>query len=974
MLLNRSSRSALNLAVSALAISAFIPTFARAQAETTPAADDVAAQTPAARPEEIIVVGTGSRLRSKDYQTASPIVSFGSDLLEKQGVTNVTNFLTGLPSLVGSSTSRDNSGDRAGIGYTGLNLLNLRNLGVDRTLVLINGRRQVAGVQGSQAVDINTIPVSLIERVDVLTGGASAIYGADGVTGVVNFVLKQNFEGVSAQAQAGISKYGDSGDRFAALTAGHNFAGGRGNVTLAYEYGSSDRLQTRDRPQFTGSRQIGFFRNPDYTPNTPGVYSRTPLNDVRYEWSSRQGAVDVTFDGVPDFRGDGKPYNLGTEIPGGYSRGSDDTLVSDYGNDLLPSIKRHVVNFNARFEVSPALKLFVETKYANTKSYSLGQPTFDYYLFVPQDNPYIPASIQAAIDPNYGGVLVTRDNFDLGQRGENIKRETFRSVIGAEGDLSSSLHYEVSYVFGRTDVTNHFVNDRYTDRFNAALDAVRDPATGQITCRVNLEPAAAPTITFKPGECRPINLFGEGRSDPAGVDFVRANTTERSRITQHVVNASLSGNTSSFFNLPGGPVGFVVGGEYRRESSRFVPDVLEQQGLTFSNKLGITAGKFEVKEAFGELDLPLLKDKPFFHVLDISGAVRYADYTSTGGATTWKVDAAWAPIRDIRFRGTISQAVRAPNIGELYGAAGQTYTFFDDPCLPSNVGLGKSTRPANCVALLTAAGLTPAQIASFEDTRTVNIAGISSGNPNLQPEKARTWTAGVVIQPSFVRGLAIAVDWYDIKLKQAINTVDAQKLAELCVDQPTIDNPFCASIVRAPGSGLIVDYTVQPQNVAAFRTSGLELNVNYAFSIEKIGNFQLKLVGNYLNKLTFVDSPGAEPRSTLGETYQPQYQAFLSASYQSGQFGFNYSLSWWDKTRRYSADRTNGNPNYVDPKYAWYKERWVHNISANFTVNKTSEFYAGINNLFNQQPDLGSITYPTETSGTSFYAGFRTKF
>lgn len=973
MSLNRSRRAALQLVASTLALAAALPKAALAQAQPAPAAD--AASAPASAPEEGNIVVTGTRLRRTDYQTASPTVSFSQDLLQKQGVTNVTTFLANsLPSLVGSLTSRDNSGDRAGIGYTGLNLLNLRNLGVERTLVLIDGRRQVAGVDGSQAVDINTIPVSLIERVDVLTGGASAIYGADGVTGVVNFVLKRNFEGVSAQAQAGISKYGDSGDRLAAVTAGHNFAGGRGNIVLAYEFSDSDQLQTRDRPKYTGSRQVAFYRNPDYTPDTPGVYSRIPLNDVRYEWSSRMGAVDVTFDGVPEFRGDGKPYNLGTSIPGGYSRGSDDTLVSDYGNDLLPSVTRHVVNLNGRFEVSPAFEIFAEAKYANTRSYSLAQPTFDYYIFVPGDNAYMPETIRAAIDPAAGGVLVTRDNFDLGQRGENIKRETVRSVIGARGDLSSSLHYEVSYVFGRTNVTNRYVNDRYTDRFNAALDAVRDPATGRITCRVNLDPSAAEALTFKPGACSPINLFGEGVSDKAGVDFVRASTTERSRISQHVVNASLSGDTRGFFSLPGGPLGFVLGGEYRRESSRFVPDVLEQKGLTFANKLAISRGRFDVKEVFGELDLPLLKDRPFAHVLDLSGAVRIADYSSTGTATTWKVDAAWAPVRDIRFRGTISQAVRAPNIGELYGAASQTFTFFDDPCITTNLGLGKPSRAANCQALLAQAGLTPAQIAGFEDTRSVNIAGISKGNGQLKPEKARTWTAGVVLQPGFARGLQISIDWYDIKLRQAINTVDAQQLAELCVDQASIDNPFCALIKREAGTGLIIDYTVQPENVADFRTSGLEVNLNYGFSVRKLGEFHLQLVGNYLNKLTFVDSPGAAPRSTLGETYQPQYQAFVSADYQSGPFTFNYSLSWWDKTLRYSADKLAGNPNYVDPKYAWYKERWVQNISATFAVNKTQQFYGGISNLFNQQPDIGSTTYPTETSGTSFYAGFRAKF
>ncbi|MFM9935593.1 MAG: TonB-dependent receptor, partial [Novosphingobium sp.] len=386
----------------------------------------------AASPAQTPIVVTGTRIRRPDYQTASPTVSFGGDLLKKQGVANVTTFLTSLPSLVGSSTSRDNSGDRAGIGTTGLNLLNLRNLGVDRTLVLVDGRRHVSGLEGSQSVDINTIPVDLIDRIDVLTGGASAIYGADGVTGVVNFILKKNFEGVTARVQAGISRYGDSGEKLITATAGHNFADGRGNVSIAYEFGDSDRLQTRDRPQFSGTRSVGFYRNPDYKANTPGSYSRIPLNDVRYEWTSRQGAVDTTFDGIPEFRGDGKPYNLGTSIPGGYSRGSDDTLVSDYGNDLLPAITRHVVNLNTHYDFSNAFQVFAEAKYANTKSYSLGQLTFDYYLFVPQDNPYIPANIRAAIDPANGGVLVTRDNFDLGQRGENIKRETIRTVVGAK--------------------------------------------------------------------------------------------------------------------------------------------------------------------------------------------------------------------------------------------------------------------------------------------------------------------------------------------------------------------------------------------------------------------------------------------------------------------------------------------------------------------------------------------------------------
>lgn len=959
------------LARSAIAVALLAPAAAFAQEAPQTAAESGA--TEAAQPE---IVVTGSRLRrTTDYATASPTVSLGSQLLQQSGTTNLTDFLTGLPALVGSSTSRDNSGDRAGIGTTGLNLLNLRNLGVNRTLVLVDGRRHVSGLEGSQAVDINTIPEDLIDRIDVLTGGASAVYGADGVTGVVNFVLKKNFEGVTARAQAGISKYGDAGNRLIGITAGHNFAGGRGNISIAYEYGGEDRLNSRQRPELSGTDAVSFVRNPNYVAGQPGSYSRIPMKDVRYQWTARGGAVDVDFDGVPDYNGDGRPYNLGTAIPGGYSVGSDDTLVSDYRNDLRPSTNRHVVNLLGHFDVSDKLQLFGEVKYANVKAYSLAQPTFDYYLFVPEDNPYIPAAIKSAIDPANGGVLVTRDNFDLGQRGESIKRETWRTVVGARGDLNESLHYEVSYVFGQTNVTNHFVNDRYTDRFMAAIDAV-DDGTGKITCRVNLDPTAAQAITFKPGECVPFNVFGEGKSSQAALDFIHANTTEHSRITQHVVNGFVSGDTRSFFSLPGGPVGFVLGGEYRKESSRFDPDPLEVQGLTFSNVLNPSRGSFDVKEGFAEIDLPVFKDRPFFQTLDFSAAVRLSDYSSIGHTTTWKFDGNWAPVRDIRFRGTISQAVRAPNISELYGASSQTFAFFDDPCIVANRSAGTSSRAANCQAILSQAGLTPAQIASFDDTRSTNIAGTQGGNAGLRAEVARTWTAGVVLTPRFVPGLQVSFDWYDIKLKQAINTVEAQQLAELCVDQPTINNQFCSSIHRASGTGLIDDFTLQPQNVANFRTSGLDVNLNYRFAVKKVGAFELKLIGSYLNKLSTIGTPGAEPTDERGQAYyySPKYQLYASATYSTGRFAFNYNMSWWDKTLRYTLVQQANNPNYVAPEYKYFKPRAVHNIYASVDVQKNFQFYGGISNLFNQKPDLGSVLYPTEDIGTSFYAGARVKF
>lgn len=930
------------------------------------------------------VIVTGSRIRRPDYETASPIVSIDANTVQQAGTTNLTDFLTGYPALIGSQTSNLNSGDRAGIGATGLNLLNLRNFGTQRTLVLVDGRRHVSGVAGSQDVDINTIPEDLLERVDVLTGGVSAIYGADAVTGVVNFILKKNFEGFTARAQAGISQKGDAGQKLLTATYGKNFADGRGNIALAYEYGLNDRYTTADRSYLTGANSVAFRRNPNYVANTPGSYYLIPTRDSRYADTARNGAVDIDFDGIPEFTGTGKGYNRGTLLPGNaYSVGGDSTRTADYGNDLLPLVERHVVNAVAHFDFSPAFQMFAEGKFAHTRSYSLAQPTFDYYLLIPQDNPYIPARIASRIDPENGGVLVTRDNFDLGQRGENIYRNTWRGVIGARGDINEATHYEVSYVFGQTNIISHYVNDIYTDRFYAAIDAVRG-TNGQITCRANTVSGYTPdqpynstrtytATTFAPGTCVPLNIFGENVASQAALDFIHANTTDHSRVVQHVVSGNLSGDFRNVFSLPGGELGYSLGAEYRRESSSFTPDPIEAQGLTFTNKQSSTTGSYDVKEVFAELDAPLVKDVPLVHLLDVAAAIRYSDYSTIGTTTTYKADLTYAPTRDFRLRGTYSYAVRAPNIGELFGGQSQTFAFFDDPCTVNNRTLGKATRAANCQVVLAAAGLSAAQIAAYEDPRSVNIAGLTGGNAKLKAERARTWTAGIVLTPSFVKGLSASFDWYDIKLKDAINTVDPQELAELCVDQANTQNQFCNSIQRQSGTGLINGFTVGPQNVASFQTAGLDANITYRLTTAKLGTFNLRVTGNYLNRLDFVGTPGAVATDDLQTAYSPKFQATSDLTWSIGAATLNYGLQWFDKTLRYPATTYAGNPNYVAPQYKYYKARWQHDIYLSFDVNKQFQFYTGVNNVGNQKPDIGAASYPIESVGRYFYAGARVK-
>jgi outer membrane receptor protein involved in Fe transport len=996
-LLSSVGRGAFALAAMMATVSAAAQTAAPGNTDNVPIPADPSAQTPAdaSNGEEIIV--TGTRIRRPDFDSPSPIVSLNAATIQQSGTTNLTDFLTGFPALQGSSTSADNSGSGAGIGATGLNLLNLRNLGTERTLVLVDGRRHVASVPGSQAIDINTIPTDLVERVDVLTGGVSAIYGADGVTGVVNFVLKKNFEGLTARGQAGISEFGDAGKRFISVTAGKNFADGRGNVAVAYEYAEEDRLQARDRSRLRGSNLTAFYRNPadpefkaGYTGGASnGIPDNIPTNDVRYNDTAREGGIDVDFDGQPDYIVDGTgrlvPFSLGTVLRPGFSQGGSGTRVADYSNDLLPDIRRHVVNAIAHYDVSPALTIFAEGKYANNKAYSLGQPSFDYYLLVEDGNPYLPAGLP---DLGNGGVLVTRDNFDIGQRGERITRETYRGVVGVRGDLNPNANYEVSYTFGQSNITNNYIADTYNDRFYAAIDAVRNPANGQITCRVNLDPNWTPNqpyasresfdpTTFQPGECVPINLFGDGAPSQAALDFVRANTTNRSRLRQHVATGVLSGDFGQVFKLPGGPVGFALGAEYRKEESRFIPDAISAQGLTFGNALGREEGEFDVKEGFAELNAPLLRDLPFAHRLSVGAAIRFSDYSTIGNTTTWKFDGTYAPVRDITFNGTYSKAVRAPNIGELFSGRSQTFAFITDPCDASELQNGTASRAANCQALLS--GLGVANPAQYVDARSTNISGFSGGNANLSEEEATTWTAGAVVQPRFIPGLSVRADWYDINLRGAINTVTPSEVARLCVDQATIDNVFCQSITRTSTAsataqpGNITSFVVTPQNVARFSTAGLDINLNYTYDTGSFGRFNLRLIGNYLDKLEFIGTPGADVTDSRGEASAPKYTVNGDLTWSMDHVTINYGLSWFDKTLRYSNLTNASNPDVVADEYKYLKQLWQHDIYASFDATERFQFYGGVNNVFGQRPDIGTDTYPVPSIGRYFFAGARVK-
>ncbi len=971
-----------------------------------------AAQAQAAAPakptvdDEAPILVTGSRIARPELDVASPIVSVTAASIEATGQTNVANILLRTPALSASIGSSLAGGRDAGFGATGANLLDLRNLGTNRTLVLVNGKRHVAGIPNSAAVDINTIPQDLIERVDVLTGGASAIYGADGVSGVVNFVLKRNFQGLQASAQAGISKSNDGGQQFASLLAGKNFAEDRGNITLAYEFSNNARISSFDRP-FSGEQRFNFnlLRKTSGTPDSATDPARILYNNITWADSAPDGAISFDFNtGIPAFTGSGLPYDRGVQIPGsgGRAQGGSNTPTAGYFGDLEPATSKHIVNALFSFEFSPAIRLFAEGKYVNTKSFSVGQPSFDFFTALASDNAYLInrfGTVQTA-----GGALLTRDNLDLGLRGERITRETVRGVFGFDGAISDHAKYEVSYVYGKTSSSNTQTSNLIGDRYYAALDAVDQgrfltgTPNGNIVCRSTLAPGNIdpnnydrPATTFQIGAnspCRPLNLLGNGVASQASLAFVLADNTNRYTVEQQVASGSISGDFDALLRLPGGSIGFAVGAEYRKEKSSFTPDLLIQNGrLRDFAKQPISGGQFDVKEAFAEINAPLLADRPFFKLLSFSAAVRVSDYSTVGKTTTWKLDGIWSPVRDIRFRGTYSQSVRAPNISELFDPQGSTFQFVTDPCDVTRLAEGTQFRVANCRTILSGLGLSAAQIAAFSPStdaqNTTSRLGLSGGNPNLTAETARTWTAGVVLQPRFIPRLTLTFDWYNVKISNAVNTVTPTRLAQLCVDAPTVNNQFCSSIFRNTGTGFVlgdqndpqgrIGFVVGPQNVAFYRTSGADFTIDYSLPTTKLGRFNFNLAGGYLQNLSFIPTIGGTVRDDTLTQFNPRWRGNASVNWKLGGFSINYGVSYFSKTRRVTVEQLQGNPFYSDPKYFFYKPLWQHDVRAAFDVGDKFTLYGGVNNLFDQHPDFDDLRYPISGLGRFMYVGAKIK-
>lgn len=980
------------------------PAFAQenADAETTDAAEE---------PGNLIIV-TGSRIASPTVESPAPLQIIDSAAIDDSGITNIQELLLENPVFGTPALSRTNSAFLTS--GTGVATVDLRDIGSDRTLVLVNGRRVVAGLPGSSTVDLNMIPVQFLEQIDILTGGASSLYGSDAVAGVVNFVYKRDFEGIEANAQYGITEKGDDPRYQANLTVGTNTGDGRGNIMVHFGYSNEEGLLSRERPN-TFTDDFDLFRltgdvNDFGTSSAPFFSSGPPQGrfDVN---GSATSADDFTFgpNGVlrPCFSANGgtctaagSPFD-GTPIgPDGFNR--------QFFRTLAVPVERYLFATAGNYEITDDVNLFFEGTYSKTTSSREIEPFFlssgDIFVNggrVPLENatggvnPLVPLDIvNASQDVDGDGLRdygFIRRIVEFGPRQGSTARDTFRIVVGLDGTLfDDRFRWDLSYNYGTTTENQSSSGQINTVNARFALDGILD--VNDLDGDGSTTDAICADANARLQGCVPFNVFGVGSIDQAQLDYLNAEASFQTDITQQVVQGNLSG---SLFDLPGGPVGVAAGFEYRKESSVENLDALTNAGLNAGNAIGDTQGEFDVIEGYLEVKLPLLADTPFFELLEVSGSVRVADYSTVGSVVSYSGTATWQPIDDIRIRGTYSRAVRAPNIGELFSAQSQTFpSGLTDPC----AGIGATGGGTAGEVCRRDAGVN-ANIAlngvfTLTQPDIQGISGFNGGNPNLFEETADTFTVGVVVNPRSIdalRNLTITADYYDIEITDVIASPGRAFTLDQCFNQ---DNQnFCNLITRRQvgdsqnSAGSIEFINAFANNGAVLKTRGLDVTASYRTSLDSLGltdaSLSARVAYNHIFQYDFQNSATAPADPAEGEIGTSDHTFTANLAYDQGPVRWTFTGTFIG-----ASTEDDGFCAAFGLAAGCFKQgaEFYLDSQVNWAVNDTMEVYIGADNLLdNDAPNLLSGTSfnvtGTDTAadvydifGRRYYAGVRLRF
>jgi outer membrane receptor protein involved in Fe transport len=981
--------------------------------------------------QEIVV--TGSRIPRRGIETASPIQVIDSKELDARGFQTVAEALNELPTFgVPGATPVGFAQSNFGAGQSFVDFL---GLGSQRTLTLVDGRRFVSGNDasifgptgsGGNQVDLNTIPTKLIDRVETVAAIGAPIYGSDAIAGTINIILKKNYQGFDIDAQSSVSSRGDNPDYRIRVLAGRNFAGGRGNITIAGEYDQSkgllftDRAVTTPDTRFnqgpTGTQQILYrdFRVPSIATTGIPVVGGAAFG-LDFPLSPQQAGVligDPTLNfGVTDAHGNQLrfdrtgglvPIDFGTTIgpDNGFSvftSGGSGLSLSSVEN-LLTDLKRYSTNALFSFQATPDVRLFGEAWYSVSQGRNLAnQPVYntgvfgppgspDGSLVIPLSNPFLSPAARAAIqnaiannplsDQNFLGTpqnyfYLGRANVDLSPGVSTGKSRILRFVGGLDGTLhvlpGRDWRFEAYFNYGQARVSsrNPEVNEQ---NFLNAVNAVRD-ASGNIVCAPGFTNSPVATLS---ATCAPLDLFGNQISQAAKA-YVTTIATPVSVNNQYDGVASVAG---PLFGLPGGNFSFALGYEHRAEDSTFDPGVFyfgagtgdSSQRTSYGREVPVDRvfGKYHTDEIFGELNADIVSPSnhiPLIYSLSVQTAGRYIWNSQAGGDPTYTIQGRWGLLRDIAFRAAYTRAVRAPSVTEAFNPRSSAFGFATDVCDQSLVGTGPD--PATRQKNCAAAGV-PANFTSLSGQR--SFPTFVFGNNALQNEKSDSYTAGMVLTPRFLPGFNATVDYVDITLHNAISLFTNSQVVSSCYDATNYpNNPFCALITR-DASHQLNSVGTTFFNSAELKYRGILASLYYRRQTDFLGagsHVGLNVSYQYLAKLTTVVTAGSAPVITSGAAGYSKHKGIATLSYDNGGFSGQVQMNYIGSA---SVDPNAPASLYSIPRYGAFT---YFDLSVAYNVGPRFTLHADVDNVFDAKPPapFPAIGVSTGNQFTPYFTG-----
>ncbi len=927
------------------------------------------------------VVVTGSRIARSDLSAPSPTTIISQDMLQLSGDTTVEAVINELPQLSAGINSSVNSG-----GGSGVLTANLRGLGATRTLTLVNGRRFIPA-NGAASVDLATIPTALIERVEIITGGASAVYGSDAIAGAVNFILRDDIDGFEASSQFAQTAESDGQALNYDMVFGTNVDGDRGNVTLYASHTTRDPVMMEDRD--FSRVPLNAALGPSGSGNIPG--GRITLSAAQMatlDVGQGPGVIPVGS-GSCTTRVNSIRFGAGGEA---LAHCDPETLYNfAAGNYLLRPLDRWQFAGLAHYNVAERVEAYADVHYALAENDfqqaadSLAIVTGSNSFFEVRDyatNPVLPESVRELFEDNTnifdpmgtgharisGGIARRVD--ELGLRNFAFERATFGGTTGLRGDFSvgeRTWNWDLFGQFQRSRTDEEVRNTMSPLRMQLGLNTMLD-GNGQVVCVAQVL------------GCVPVNPFGVGSITPQAAAFITPARSSREEFERKIGGASLAGD---LFALPAGNVSSALGIEYRDDEYEFMPGATDLSREYGSASRGITVGGYDVAEVFGEVRIPLLSDTPFADILAIEGAARYAEYSNFGAAETWRVGLEWGPIDGLRLRTAFNRAIRAPAISELFAPIQEGFSPGNDPC--AAVRNPSEAQKELCVQQ----GVPADEIDTFVQTA-LGFSQLTGGNPALQAETSETFTVGAVVRVPWLERFNVAVDYFKIEVDDAVATMNAQTTLDVCYQVLDAGSSPCQAITRLPDSGQVFRVRASNSNIGSLSVEGVDLSADYTVALPEsmglgAGGADLALVMNagwlfernsQIIGGTAIDCAGFFGSCTAqGAGGSPDFKGSLLATYKSGPLLVRTQVRHIGDFKPLPAIAAT-TPVVVDS--ITYVD-----LSTSVKIGEGIELYGGVDNLFDESPPLLTSSWGGDANtdvtlydviGRRYFVGLRAEF